>query len=264
MPDATAGPFWLSWNTHVATGPVTAEATMAGTQISGFFTMFPICSMEVPRPCDSRPPQRFSRKLSTAKPTIWAQHPASAAPPASPVSPRAAQMAADEMGSVSAMPMTTDTMTPMKKGCSSVAHMMNPPTDEASAPIHGAATSARPQPPRMVTAGVTMMSTFVSLDTALPSSEAITATTSTAKGPPAPPASLAAKPTAASENSTSGGVCSAYPMAMAMAGPATLLANVPIWLKNAKPERSPTVLRMVPMRSEANRPCAMADNASMA
>ena len=58
-------------------------------------------------------------------------------------------------------------------------------------------------------------------------------------------------------------MCSAYPMAMAMAGPATLLANVPIWLKNAKPERSPTVLRMVPMRSEANRPCAMADNASM-
>ena len=29
MPDATAGPFWLSWNTHVATGPVTAEATLA-------------------------------------------------------------------------------------------------------------------------------------------------------------------------------------------------------------------------------------------
>ena len=80
----------------------------------------------------------------TAKPTIWAQQPASAAPPASPVSPSAAQMAADEMGSVSAMPMTTDTMTPMKKGCSSVAHMMNPPTDEASAPIHGASGQSQP------------------------------------------------------------------------------------------------------------------------
>ena len=173
-------------------------------------------------------------------------------------------MAADEMGSVSAMPMTTDTMTPMKKGCSSVAHMMKPPTDEASAPIHGAATSASPQPPMMVTAGVTMMSTFVSFDTAFPSSEATMAMTSTASGPPAPPASLAAKPTAASENSTRGGVRSAYPMAMAMAGPATLLANVPIWLKNASPDRSPTVVRIVPIRSDANKPCAMADSASMA
>ena len=127
-------------------------------------------------------PERFSLKDMTAKPTIWAQHPASAAPPASPVSPRAAQMAADEMGSVSAMPMTTDTMTPMKKGCSSVAHMMNPPTDEASAPIHGAAIRASPQPPRMVTAGVTMMSTFVSLGHGLAQLGATTATTSTAKG----------------------------------------------------------------------------------
>ena len=70
--------------------------------------------------------------------------------------------------------------------------MMNPPTDEASAPIHGATPSASPQPARTVTAGVAMMSTFVSFDTALPSSEAAMAITSTAKGPPAPPAALAA------------------------------------------------------------------------
>ena len=40
----------------------------------------------------------------TAKPTIWAQQPATAAPPASPVRPSAKQMAAEEMGSVRAMP----------------------------------------------------------------------------------------------------------------------------------------------------------------
>ena len=51
--------------------------------------------------------------------------------------------------------------------------------------------------------------THLSLDTALPSSEAAMAMTSTAKGPPAPPAALAAKPTAASENSTSAGARSA-------------------------------------------------------
>ena len=83
--------------------------------------------------------------------------------------------------------------------------MMNPPTDEASAPIHGAATSARPQPPRMVTAGVTMMSTFVSLDTAFPNSAAMMATNSTASGPPAPPRALEAKPTVTREKRTRGG-----------------------------------------------------------
>ena len=46
------------------------------------------------------PPHPFSRKDSTAKPTILAQHPATAAPPASPVRPKAAQIAAEEMGRV--------------------------------------------------------------------------------------------------------------------------------------------------------------------
>ena len=40
----------------------------------------------------------FSLKDMTAKPTICAQQPATAAPPASPVSPRAAQIAAEEIG----------------------------------------------------------------------------------------------------------------------------------------------------------------------
>ena len=46
----------------------------------------------------------------------------------------------------------------------------------------------------------------------------------TASGPPAPPSALAAQPTAASENSTSGSVCSALPMATAMAGPLMAMA----------------------------------------
>ena len=64
----------------------------------------------------------------TAKPTIWAQQPATAAPPASPVSPSTEQIAALEIGSVSAMPTTTETMMPIKNGWSSVAHMMSRPT----------------------------------------------------------------------------------------------------------------------------------------
>jgi hypothetical protein len=52
-----------------------------------------------------------------AKPTICAQHPATAAPPASPVSPRAAQIAAEDIGSVRAMPTITDTSIPIINGC---------------------------------------------------------------------------------------------------------------------------------------------------
>ena len=149
--------------------------------------MLPICSILVPMPCAARPPQRFSRKLITAKPTIWAQQPATAAPPANPVSPSAAQMAAEEMGSVSATPMMTDTRIPMKKGCSSVAHMMACPTAEAALPTGAAISAARPIPASTVTIGVTRMSIFVSLLTALPTSAANSATNSTASGPPAPP-----------------------------------------------------------------------------
>ena len=71
-----------------------------------------------------RPPQPFSRKLITAKPTICAQQPATAAPPASPVRLRTEQMAAEEMGSVRAIPTKTDTRIPIRKGWSAVACMM--------------------------------------------------------------------------------------------------------------------------------------------
>ena len=162
----------------------------------------PICSIDVPMPWDTRPPQRFSLKLITAKPTICAQHPATAAPPASPVRESAAQIAALEMGSVRAMPTTTDTRIPIRNGCSSVAHIMKMPTELAIFPIPGASREARTTPVKIVTNGVTSRSTLVSLDTILPISAARMAITSTARGPPAPPSVLAAPPTAASENST--------------------------------------------------------------
>lgn len=94
---------------HVAIGPVIAEATVGAIQMRGLRTMFGICSIDVPRPWLTRPPQRFSLKLITAKPTICAQQPATAAPPARPVRPSTEQMAADEIGSVSATPTSTET-----------------------------------------------------------------------------------------------------------------------------------------------------------
>lgn len=104
MPEETAAPFISSLNRQVATGPVTALAAMAGIHIFGLRTMLPICSIEVPSPCETTPPQPFSLNETTAKPTMFAQQPARAAPPARPVRLRAAQIAAEDIGSVSAMP----------------------------------------------------------------------------------------------------------------------------------------------------------------
>ena len=188
MPEATPpeGSFIWNWNTQVARGPVMAEVKMAGSQMRGLRTMLPICSMEVPRPWLMRPPHRFSRKERKAKPTMLAQQPATAAPPASPVRPMAAQMAAEEMGRVRATPMTTDTRMPIQKGWSTVAHSTKLPTEEAAVPMAGAHQADRPTPTRMVTRGVTRMSILVSLLTSLPSSAAMMAMNSTARGPPAP------------------------------------------------------------------------------
>ena len=107
------------------------------------------------------------------------------------------------------MPMITDTTIPIRNGWSSVAHMMICPTEEAALPIAGAQSAETIMPEKIVTSGVTRMSILVSLDTALPSSAATIAISSTASGPPAPPSAFAEKPTVASENSTSGGQCSA-------------------------------------------------------
>ena len=121
---------------QVASGPAIADAKIVGSQIRGFFMMFGICSIDVPKPCDTSPPKRFSLNDITAKPTICAQHPTIAAPPAranpfsleaafNPVSESAAQIAAELIGKVSAMPTSTDTMSPITNGACSVLQPMN-------------------------------------------------------------------------------------------------------------------------------------------
>ena len=103
----------------------------------------------------------------------------------------------------------TDTKIPIKNGCNSVAHIIRLPTALAAFPMAGAHQVESKAPTRMVTSGVTRMSTLVSLETALPNSAAKMVTIRTARGPPAPPKVLAALPTATREKSTSGGACKA-------------------------------------------------------
>ena len=113
------------------------------------------------------------------------------------------------MGSVRATPTITETRIPIRKGWSSVAHMMTLPTAMAALPSGGAISQERNMPTPMVTRGVTRISTLVSFETALPNSAAMIAMKRTASGPPAPPSALAAKPTAVMEKRTSGGHFSA-------------------------------------------------------
>ena len=98
---------------------------------------------------------------------------------------------------------------PIKNGCNSVAHIIKLPTELAAAPIAGAHNTLKPTPASTVAAGVTIISTFVSLETNLPTSLATIAIRYTAKGPPAPPNSFAEAPTAINENNTSCGACNA-------------------------------------------------------
>ena len=178
------------------------DARVGAIQILGFFTMFPIWSMEVPRPWAKRPPQPFSLKLMTAKPTIWAQQPAVAAPPARPSRDSMIQMAALLMGRVRAMPMRADTRIPMKKGCISVAVLTISPNRVMNRDTPGPTNWAIKTPEMMVTPGVTRMSTRVSLDTSFPSSAATMVAT---RAPTGPPSSLPAIPTVAAEKRTSCG-----------------------------------------------------------
>ena len=50
MPELMGSPFISNLKKQVASGPVTAEVKIAGSQMRGFFTMLGICSMDVPRP----------------------------------------------------------------------------------------------------------------------------------------------------------------------------------------------------------------------
>ena len=89
----------------------------------------------------------------------------------------------------------------------------------AADPIGGAISQERKTPTPIVTRGVTRISTFVSFETAFPISAVMIAINRTARGPPAPPKAFEAKPTEIIEKSTRGGHLSAYPMAVAIAGP---------------------------------------------
>ena len=145
----------------VPTGPKIALARVAGTQIIGFFTILGICSIEVPTPCATNPLHLFSRKDATAKPTIWQQHPTVAAPAAKPLKFNATPIAAELIGRVKIIPIKTDTTIPIKNGCCSTPQFTIAPMPVINPEIGGPIINPTTEPLKIVTNGVTKISTLV-------------------------------------------------------------------------------------------------------
>lgn len=96
------------------------------------------------------------------------------------------------MGRVSTAPITAETRSPMTKGRISVAHMIKLPITVPIFPMGGAMSIAASTPVRIVTAGVTIKSTGVRLETSLPKKMDTMLTKKTDRGPPLPPSAFAA------------------------------------------------------------------------
>ena len=59
IPDPTA--LLSIWKIEVEIGPKIALAKVGGSHIQGFLIIFGICNIEVPIPCEMKPPIPFSR-----------------------------------------------------------------------------------------------------------------------------------------------------------------------------------------------------------
>ena len=73
----------------------------------------------------------------TAKPIIWAQHPAKAAPAAKPLSPNITPIAALDIGAVKAIPIKTATTIDMKNGCMFTPWLIKSPIQTINLVIYG-------------------------------------------------------------------------------------------------------------------------------
>ena len=108
------------------------------------------------------------------------------------------------------------------------------PTQFAAIPMYFAKRTLKRIPLKIVTSGVTRMSTFVFLETSIPSSHAAIAIIKTARGPPAFPSSFATAPTVTRLNRTRLCAPIANPIPHAIAAPTTftLLQKSPASTKN--------------------------------
>ena len=111
-----------------------------------------------------------------------------------PPSPKITPSAAELTGSVSSIPMTTETTIPMRRGCCSVAHMMILPSAVIREEHGGPTIRPTADPAVIVPTGVSIISRPVRPEISMPISMAAKEARKAPRGSPAP-----AKTTAPSE-----------------------------------------------------------------
>ena len=114
------------------------------------------------------------------------QHPIVAAPAASPERFKIIPRAAELIGSVRIIPISTETTIPMINGCCSVPQLMIAPSPVINLEIGGPTIRPTAHPVTIVTIGVTRISTFVLPETRCPSSIPANAATNAPSGSPGP------------------------------------------------------------------------------
>ena len=107
------------------------------------------------------PENPFSLKLATANPTIFAQHPTVAAPPANPLKFSIIANAAELIGSVNIIPINTDTNIPIIIGCLFTAQLIISPRPNIKLEIEGPISSPTIPPKIIVKVGTKIMSNLV-------------------------------------------------------------------------------------------------------
>jgi aspartate aminotransferase len=182
MPEDTGSPFISSLKRQVDMGPVMAEVTMAGIQIRGCGRCCPFAAWRCPVPGTPCRPSRFPEGHHGE-----AHHVCAAAGHG-----RAACKTGETEGRADGRGGYGQRQHDAHHHADQNAHQeglqLRSPHDKVAdgdwppCPMGAAMRYASPTPTSMVTMGVTRMSIFVSLETALPNSEAMMATNSTPAG----------------------------------------------------------------------------------
>ena len=150
---------------------------------------------------------------------------------------------------------------PIQNGLSVVATIIIFPNRIITALIAGPKKVPNHTPVTIVTAGVTIMSTFVSLDTIFPNSTLIHVAI---QAPTGPPNLFPANPTITEEKITRFGAFNAIAIATAIAGPVISFAIGHMTSdKKGICNLVPIVFRIVPINKEANKPIAIEPNTSI-
>ena len=193
-----------------------------------------------------------------------------AAPAATPVIPIDTPIAAELIGSVRIIPISTEIRIPPTTGCCSTLILTRFPNHIINCEIGGPITYPTRAPEQIDTNGVTMISTLVLLDTSLPSSIATRAATNAPNGSPGLPSANAVIeltvgkapiiPATAADIVTSGDAANLTATPTPIPAPVNVLATLAapvIYEPTVPPTNVPIWAIIVPIIKVENKPRAI-------